>query len=163
MEYCQKIALRFKKKKKYLKQRKNTIKGIETIKKICKVSKIYLVYPRFKCILFVLSITKTFKKRQMTTLVHSFVATPLRHVCAREETVTKYNRSTDPLPRVFRSFGPSQGLASIMRARARPIFPGKSSSARTHARTGNRPPCAFTHRLIVFLSSAGYFWKGPLS
>lgn len=84
-------------------------------------------------------------------------------VLEREETVTKYNRRTDPLPRVFINFGPSQGLAPIMRASARPIFPGKSHpSARTHVRTGNRPPCAFTHRLIVFLSTAGYFWKGPL-
>jgi len=88
----------------------------------------------------VLSLRFWWPKRINWPRVHSW----LRHcgMCAREETVTKYNRRTDPLPRVFRSFGLCRkGWPRVLRAGAAeqrgPFFP---ESLHRHARTGNRPP-----------------------
>lgn len=99
----------------------------------------------------------------MTTLVHPFVATPLRHVCAREETVTKYNRRTDPLPRVFRSFGPSQGLASIMRSsRARAAHFSRKVLIGTHACTHGKSTTLRLHASPYRFSLVrGIFLEGP--
>lgn len=98
----------------------------------------------------------------MTTHVHPFVATPLRHVRAREETVTKYNRRTDPLLRVFSSFGPSQGLAYF--SPEGPIHRHARTYVRAHARTHGKSTTLRLHASPYRFSlvAAGYFGKGPL-
>lgn len=94
-----------------------------------------------KRVFFVSRMTRAFKEANWPRgrAIYSW----LRHCgmcCAREETVTKYNRRTDPLSRVFRSFGPSssQGLAPVLvhaSTRRGPFFPeSPHRHARTHAR-----------------------------